>query len=317
MNFEFPPNPKNEQGQLRTVGFEIEFGGVDTRPAAEAVMQAFGGECVAQGPFRFDVEGTSLGDFSVKLDWRLGQGKKPPNGFLESLDTGVSQLAGSIASVVVPQEIMAPPIPLDRLSELERLLPLLRRAGASGTESSLLHAFGLHINPEVPSFEPRAITAVLKSFALLSPWLWESIKPDMTRRVLGFAKPFNANYVRLVARDDYWPDLDRLIDDYVDANPSRNHDLDPLPLFAYLDETRVRNRLPEEKINPRPTFHYRLPDARISDPGWCLASEWNRWVAVERLAADRARLRLAGEAYLRQGSEAKNWAHAASQFVTA
>ena len=87
------------------------------------------------------------------------------------------------------------------------------------------------------------------------------------------------------------------IDDYLAANPTRNRDLDLLPLLHYFDETRVRAVLPNEKINGRPTFHYRLPDARVSDPGWSIAPDWNRWVCVERLAADRERLDAVGAAY--------------------
>jgi hypothetical protein len=81
-----------------------------------------------------------------------------------------------------------------------------------------------------------------------------------------------------------------LIDDYLDASPSRNRELDMLPLFAHLDHDRVRARLPYEKISARPTFHYRLPDSRVDDPAWTIAADWNRWVEVERLACDPARL---------------------------
>jgi hypothetical protein len=43
-------------------------------------------------------------------------------------------------------------------------------------------------------------------------------------------------------------------------------------------------------VKPRPTFHYRLPDCRIDEPGWRPSVDWNRWVAVERLAEDPERL---------------------------
>jgi hypothetical protein len=119
---------------------------------------------------------------------------------------------------------------------------------------------------------------------------------------------------RLVA-PDYWPGLSAFIDDYLDANPTRNRDLDLLPLLLHLDEPRVRAALPDEKINARPTFHYRLPDARVSDPGWSIAPDWNRWVAVERLAAERSRLDAAGATFLAFQGEEKSWADLAERIA--
>ncbi|HEX8527051.1 amidoligase family protein, partial [Allosphingosinicella sp.] len=72
-----------------------------------------------------------------------------------------------------------------------------------------------------------------------------------------------------------------------------------------------------EKIGKRPTFHYRMPDARVSDPGWSIAPDWNRWVAVERLAVDRDRLNRVGEAYLAFRGEPKSWADLAERLAFA
>ena len=86
-----------------------------------------------------------------------------------------------------------------------------------------------------------------------------------------------------------------------------------MPLLTHLDPARVRAALPNEKINPRPTFHYRLPDARVSDPGWSIAPDWNRWVCVERLAADREKLDSVCTAYLSFEGEDKSWANVVEQ----
>ena len=75
--------------------------------------------------------------------------------------------------------------------------------------------------------------------------------------------------------------------------------------------------MPNEKINRRPTFHYRLPDARLSDPGWSIAPDWNRWVAVERVADDRDRLDALGRAYLAFAGEAKSWAELSERLAFA
>ncbi|HST93456.1 MAG TPA: amidoligase family protein, partial [Microvirga sp.] len=207
------------------------------------------------------------------------------------------------------------PTPVDRLQDLNRILRILRQLGAKGTQDAPFYAFGLHFNPEIPRQDAETLASFMKSFVLLNPWLRREVAPDATRDLLGFADPFPAEYVRMVAAPDYWPDIARFIDDYLAANPTRNRDLDLLPLLHHLDTPRVRAVLPNEKINGRPTFHYRLPDARVSDPGWSIAPEWNRWVAVERLAADRERLDAVGTAYLSFGGEDKSWANVVEQVV--
>ena len=78
------------------------------------------------------------------------------------------------------------------------------------------------------------ITAFMKSFALLNSWLRREASPDATRNLLGFADPFPADYVRRIASPDYWPDIAAFIDDYLAFNPTRNRDLDLLPLLHHL-----------------------------------------------------------------------------------
>jgi hypothetical protein len=197
---------------------------------------------------------------------------------------------------------------MDRLHEVDRLLGILRGAGAKGTQDAALYAFGLHFNPEIPRQDAQTMAAFLKSFMLLNAWLRRQVAPDPMRHLMGHADPFPGEYVRKVVAADDRPDLETFIDDYLAANSTRNRDLDLLPLLMHLDRERVRAVLPHEKINERPTFHYRLPDARVSDPGWSLAPDWNRWVAVERLAADRARLERVGLSYLAFAGEEKSWA---------
>jgi hypothetical protein len=51
-------------------------------------------------------------------------------------------------------------------------------------------------------------------------------------------------------------------------------------------------------VNPRETFHYRLPNSCVSDPAWTLAQEWNLWVTVEELAGSPARLEMLCLEYL-------------------
>ncbi len=315
-NFAPPPHLTNDAGKTRTVGFELEFGSIDASAAAEIVTSLYGGSISKENEFCIAVNGTRLGDFGIKLDTRLVQ-TESGDGPLQKLEAELVQLAGFAASAIIPYEIVTPPVPIDALAELAPLVPALREKGASGTETSLLYAFALHINPECPSLKPQAIAASLKSFVLLNPWLWQRIAPDPTRRLLGFAEPFDNAYAAKLADPHYWPEEAELISDYLAANPTRNRDLDLLPLLAYLDEDLLRAKLPGEKINPRPTFHFRLPDARVSDPGWSIAEEWNRWVAVERLAADEERLREACADLHLHGSDRERWTELANRLAAA
>lgn len=308
VRFELPPSLTNADDEERRVGVEIEFGGLGAEPAAGLVQKVFGGTLLKHNPNAYDVERTALGDFAVKLDTRFAGYDENAGGFLEEVKAELGNLFGAAASLVVPFEIEAPPVAIRQLPEIEHLMHELREAGASGTGASPFFAFGLHLNPETPSLDVRTISAIVKAYAMASPWLWRTIHPDSTRRLLNFAEPFPDEYVRLLAGDRYWPDEAALIDDYVALNPTRNRDLDMLPLLTFLDEDRVRSKLPDEKINPRPTFHYRLPDMRLGDPDWSLATEWNRWVAVERLAADGERLAAICRAYLVHEGDREDWA---------
>jgi len=208
------------------------------------------------------------------------------------------ELYGDLGSLVIPYEVVCPPIDVEQLPELEALLLALREEGAQGTRDNLLHAFGVQFNPDIATRDPQWILAVLKAEILLSEWLRSIISVDMARRILAFADPFPKAYIHIILKDEYWPDIDQLIEDYLIYNPTRNRELDMLPLFLWLDADRVRRKIPDKLVKPRPTFHYRLPDANIRDSRWSLTLEWNRWCVVERLAEDREILAEMGKSYL-------------------
>jgi hypothetical protein len=314
ISFAMPPVLHNERGELRTVGVEVEFVGPTAERTIRALQESLGGEVLEEDPHAFGLKDSSLGNMTVELDSRILHPGKGSNGQGRVLPR-IAAWFGFAASYLVPCELVSGPVPLDRLHELDRVLTVLRELGAKGTQDGPFYAFGLHFNPEIPRQDAETLASFMKSFVLLNPWLRREVAPDATRDLLGFADPFPAEYVRMVAAPDYWPDIARFIDDYLAANPTRNRDLDLLPLLHHLDAPRVRAVLPNEKINGRPTFHYRLPDARVSDPGWSIAPEWNRWVAVERLADDRERLDAVGTAYLSFGGEDKSWANVVEQVV--
>jgi Putative amidoligase enzyme len=313
-DFHQPPRLENAQGRIRSVGVELEYAGLTAEQSALALAEALGGDVVQDDPHAFRVTGSQLGDITIELDSRYLHPDKHPS-VLGEVGAKVASWLGSATTYLIPCELVTAPVPMDRLHEVDRAVEVLRRAGGRGTQDGALYALGLHFNPEVPACDPETISSILKSFMLLNGWLRRQVAPDATRTFLGFADPFPEEYVRKLVDPGYWPDLATLIDDYLVANPTRNRDLDVLPLLAFLDEGRVRAALPDEKIQPRPTFHYRLPDARVSDPGWSIAPDWNRWVAVERLAAERERLDALGEAYRSFEGQPKSWADLAERIA--
>jgi hypothetical protein len=297
-----PPIAHDETGAVRTVGVEVEFGGLPERGAADLIQRLYGGTVMEHDPHRFGVLGTALGDFQVELDlWLVhkdGVSGKGKAAFLEGWQDGLRALLGDVARSVVPCEIAGPPLPWSELARLDPLIEALREAGAAGTRSSVAYGFGMQLNPRAASLSAGYILSVLRAFLLLSDGLRAEMDIDVTRRVLPFIDRFPERYMALVLDREYRPSLSVLIDDYLAFNPTRNREFDLLPLFAWLDVDRVKRGVTQEGVKARPTFHYRLPNSDLENPDWGLAVEWNRWVAVEALAADRCRLAFASEDWM-------------------
>ena len=303
--FRLPPLPERADGGPRHVGVELEFVALEPREAAELTRSLYGGTLVEISPFYLELRGSRLGDFRIELDSRhaLKQPRHAPpdpaqgwfDSLLDDMERELQYLYSVAVTGILPLEIVTPPIPMRRLAALDPLIDALRARGARGTEASLLYAFGMHLNPEAVALEASYILGVLRAYLLLEDWLRREVAPAFLRRALFFITPFERDYARLVLDPAYDPA--RLIDDYLEANPTRYRSLDLLPLLCELDEPRVRAKVSDAKVKARPTFHYRLPDFRTSDPQWSLAAEWNRWVRVEALAAEPALLDELARAY--------------------
>jgi Putative amidoligase enzyme len=306
--FATPPCLGNPDGFVRSVGFEIEFSELDVDEAAAAVLKALGGEIEEVAAHTLAVSGTRAGDLVVKLDTRYAQDPSNGGSVASSIRAGLAGAFTKIAAPVIPRELVTEPIPITELAVVDEVVAALRRAGADGASSGNLQPLALHLNPETWSFEPAAIASVLKAFALLEGWLRRKSDPRRLRELLGYFGEYPQDYVRQLADPGYWPDQAALIDGYLAANPTRNRDLDALPLLLFLDEDRVRRSLPHEKIGKRPAFHYRLPDSRVGDPAWSVSEPWNTWVAVEEIAADKNRLDALCRDYLGFRGDADRWA---------
>ncbi len=306
--FTLPPLLENEKGKERKVGFEIEFSGLKIAEITQIVQELYGGEAVEVTPYKVKVADTAHGMFNIELDFRflkeeLLKEELEELGFIEDeedveLIRKIEALIATLSEQVVPYEIATPPILISRLGVLDALEERLRMAGAKGTDASLFYAFGLHINPKTPSLEAEVLLDYLRAFLILYEWLVYINRTDILRRMTPYIKPFEDRYTVMVLEPDYQPDLTTLIDDYLIFNPTRNRPLDMLPLFAWIDEARVRKAVDDPRISKRPTFHYRLPDCRIDREVHNIAHAWNGWVEVEKLAYDKPRLKAYAQAYL-------------------
>lgn len=293
MNFKRPPLQLNENQKIRTVGFELEFTGVDLPQSSKLIANLFGGRHHEDNKFAHRITGSRYGDFSVEIDTAILKDKSYEEYLAKvGIDAGtlpisdaLEEILAKIASTVVPYEIVTPPIPLTKLSAVDMLRRTLQKHKALGTKASVLYAFGLHINPEIPSYKASTILNYLKAFLLLYHWICQESHIDWTRRIVPYINEFTEDYVRHTLNPEYDPPLEQLMDDYLKHNPTRNRPLDMLPLFAFLDPKRLDHYPVErELIKPRPALHYRLPNCLIDDPDWTVAGEWNYWVEVEKLA---------------------------------
>jgi len=315
MQMRLPPRLETEAGETRRLGVEIEFGDLTLARVTDIVTGLYGGEVVACDAWRNRVEGSALGDFLIELDVVYAHPEKD-DGFANGLEEFVAETIGDVSRHVVPMEIACPPIPLTDLGRLEALVTALREAGATGTGQQLYYAFGCQFNPELASLDAAFAFRQFQAYLLLEDWLRTVAGRDLARRLVAFANPFPRDYARAVIARDELPDWPAFIDSYIADNPTRNRDLDLLPLMAHIDESRVRARLDDKRIKARPTFHYRVPDSRVDEPGWTLTEEWNRWVEVELLAEDRDRFLSMRRAFLSKNRSRSAWADETPKWLT-
>ncbi|MBD3656494.1 amidoligase family protein [Marinobacter sp.] len=272
----------------RRVGVEIELSGLGYDELVTLCAQLLEGEPRLTSRYVTSLK-TALGEFTVELD---SDPVKELDLQDERLPESIRELGGHAMTVIdaaaeklVPLEIVSPPIPLSRLEQIETLCDSLREAGALGSREAVYYAFGLQLNPELPDLDPATLVRYLQGFAALYDWLKARHQLDISRKLTSYIEPWDSQYTdRLVAKD-YSPDMARLMSDYLTANPSRNHALDLLPLFAHLDSDLLARHVRDSRVKPRPTLHYRLPDCDIDNPRWHFSQVWNDWVVLEQLVS--------------------------------
>jgi len=281
------PQPLNAAGEARRVGVEIELGGLDEARVAQIVAQRLGGRAEPEDSHIWAVRDSVIGDVAVYLDIFLRKAQK----------SRLRDLALDLGREVVPVEIVTAPLDMDGMARLDDLRDALREAGALGSGAGLVFGFGVHFNIEVASGRDADTVRPLLAYALIEDWLRAAYPIDESRRLLPFTDPYPTDFVRALIEAGPGAARDRVTGLYLELTPSRNRGLDMLPLLAHFDAGRIRAAI-SDKTSARPTFHFRLPDCRIDEADWTLATEWWRWVAVERVARDDALLRRLSDAWL-------------------
>ncbi|EPZ49725.1 putative amidoligase enzyme [Bacteriovorax sp. BAL6_X] len=282
---------KNYKNKNRRVGFEIEFQGLTPEKTAVLIADNIGGDVDKVSDACFKIH-TEHGVFQVEIDAKFLKelaASSERNTKVKKIDfEGVlKDILEPITQELVPTEIVSPPIEEDNFDVIRKIEEVLHSAGARGTNESSYFAFAMQFNPEITSKESAYLLSILRSYILLSTWLHSQIDIGLTRELTGYVDDFPNDYAELVLDHTYKPDLSKLIDDYLEYNPTRNRGLDFLPLFLFLDEDRVRNVVTDERIKPRPTFHYRLPSCQLGLESWNIFVEWKRWRLLEKVASDK------------------------------
>jgi len=299
VTFKTPSVTTKGDGCSRRVGFELEFSGLTLDETVDTVQSSLGGNLGVKNAAEQLIHVASMGDFNVEIDWDFLKRTAKANNHNEEDDEWIKQLS-KVASALVPVEVVCPPIPITSLNLLEPMVSRLRRAGAVGTEESLIAAYGVHINTEIPNLDAETLFAYLRSFSLLQWWLVEAHHVNTSRKISPYIDLYPESYVTLLASQTS-PCIDKIFDDYLEYNASRNRALDLLPLLAEIDKQRVFNKVDDPKIKSRPAFHYRLPNCNIEHNDWSLAQSWNIWWVVEQLAQRPDDLKALSVAFLDAG----------------
>lgn len=296
VHFKAPPVTVKGDGTPRMVGFELEFSGLTLDQAVDALRSSLGGKLKNGTAAEQVVHVESMGDFHVELDWAYLKRKAVEKDQDQENGEWIEQ-ASKAASLLVPVEVVCPPIPIAHLNALNPMVSALRKAGAVGTEESLFAAYGVHINTEIPYLDAATMFSYLRAYSVLQWWLVEAHEVNTTRKISPYIDLYPEEYVkRLLSRSN--PGIDMVCADYLAYNASRNRGLDMLPLLAEIDDECVRSVVDDAKVKARPAFHYRLPNCNIERADWSLAQSWNKWCIIEQLSCRPDDLDELGAAFL-------------------
>ncbi len=288
-NYPSYPSTKKD-GSARQIGYEIEYAGFSLEESANFVSEFFGGDISTPHDNRYEIS-NSEGKFIVLVDFELLQNVskyQSSSDFEKSVKKATQSVLEDISEDMVPLEIVTPPLDFPLISKMDDFCLRLAEKGAKGTQVSPLYGFGLHLNIDIPAMDADTILSYLQSFCLLETLMESQVNRDITRTLTMYTALYPISYKKYICKRGYKPDIDSLINDYLRFNPTRNHALDMLPMFAMIDEQKVKlatdgNTL----VQKRPAFHYRLPNSRLGDKTWSPSYEWSIWEKVEVVANNR------------------------------
>ena len=318
-HFKEPSLTAKADGKPRMVGFELEFSGLSLEKTAEAIQTSLGGVLKEETKAEKVIHVDSMGDFKVELDWDFLK-KKATEDKTNNIETDWLEPLSAAASLVVPVEVVCPPVPITSLDSLDPVVTALRDSGAVGTEESLLAAYGVHINTEITKLDAQTICAHLRAFSLLQWWLVEEHAVNMSRKISPYIGLYPVNYVKQLLAVGSCINMETLCREYLEYNATRNRALDMLPMFAEIDADLIHRKIGDSKVNARSTFHYRLPNCNIERSDWSLAESWNNWWLIEELAYRKDQLDELSDAYLDAikplvGISRKNWVEFIDQWL--
>jgi hypothetical protein len=286
----------------RQVGVEIEFYGLAVRETATVLQNVLGGEIQERGSSLIKLENTDIGDVTIELDAHIAHriseqsqqdfGNDTLNSLAKKLDDFGNEM---LRHAAVPVEIVFPPVPNDGMETLDQIIPILKDAGAKGTEDNLIYAFGVHLNVEIADDTVEYLHNHLLSFFLLQTWLAKQTRIDISRILSGYNRLYPHAF-GIALMDQEFGDLEELIALYKVHITDRNYALDMYPVWAHLFPNSLDEKT-SRLVKPRPTFHYRLPDCKLGRQGWNFSHELNLWNKVEELANDRNRLNGIAKSY--------------------
>lgn len=270
------PHSRTASGAARTVAVGLSFGGLGPRSSARLAQAELGGQVTTLPDGGLVLGRSALGDLHIRLD----------TGFRDRAIDRVAPNAPDLSGLQPPVRIDTPPLPPERLALLDRLRATLRDHGATGSRDGTLLGFGLTFDTAIAGESVHDILPVVRAYALLEDWLRQADRLPGTRRIVPHPAAYPAAFVDDLAHDAPKWSRDAFWCVYLHYNPTRNRGLDLMPLIAAFDPGRIECLGARTgPVVPRAAFHYRLPDARPEREDWSIAYEWNRWVAVERLAA--------------------------------
>ncbi len=165
-----PERSSNIDDEERRVGVELEFTGCKPEQILQCITDTYGGDIDEISVFKFEVKNTEVGDFVLELDAQLLHKLAEKNN-AERTEGSLVKLAEDViksaAEQWVPWEVVAPPIKVSNLHQLNRVFSCLRDKGALGTRHAARFAFGLHLNPELPDTESQTLVRYMQAFLCL------------------------------------------------------------------------------------------------------------------------------------------------------